>query len=374
MPAVPGSDVLSRGQVLAEKYRVERLLGAGGMSSVYAGMHLGLEQPIALKVLKPKLAANASYVTRFVREARAAAKLTGAHVGRVLDVGTYSGGLGSEEAPFIAMELLQGEDLGSLLAKRRSFAVHEAVDYAIQACDGLARAHAVGIIHRDVKPANLFLTEVDGEPCVKVIDFGVAKQIEEEVTQLTNTSEVFGSPQYMSPEQVRASKHVDVRSDVWSLGCVLYEFLTGAPPFESPSIMTLTSLIISEPATPLRKKRADIPAALEAVVMQCLEKKPERRHASVIDLAIALEPFGRPNLNGRLVESLRRLRIGEAGPASNPRRSLEPPTSTRSFVPSSQSPSQRPKRVSPKVILITGAATFALVLLLVFVIDRALHH
>jgi serine/threonine-protein kinase len=354
---MPTPEVLAAGQVLAGKYRVDRRLGGGGMSAVYRGFHLGLEQPIAIKVLLPRLAANAQYLTRFVREAKAAAKLRGNHVGRVLDVGT-------DGAAFIVMELLEGEDLAALLARRGTFEIAEAVDYIIQACDGLARAHAANIIHRDVKPGNLFLTHADGEPCVKVIDFGVAKQIEEEQTQLTNTSEIFGSPQYMSPEQVRASKNVGPRSDVWSLGCVLYEFLAGAAPFVSPSIMTLTSLILSEPAPPLRKRRADVPPDLEAIILKCLEKDPQKRHASVIDLAIALAPFGRPNLNGRIVDSLRRLKIGDATPAP-----------VRRSVPSlsAVAPPKKKKALSPKVIVVTGAATFALVLLIAFFVDRALH-
>lgn len=343
--------ILAPGQVLAGKYRVDGRLGGGGMSAVYLGFHLGLDQPIALKVLLPKLAANAQYVARFVREAKAAAKLRGNHVGRVLDVGTDAG------AAFIVMELLEGEDLAALLAKRGTFEIAEAVDYIIQACDGLARAHAANIIHRDVKPGNLFLTHVDGEPCVKVIDFGVAKQIEEEQTQLTNTSEIFGSPAYMSPEQVRASKNVGPRSDVWSLGCVLYEFLTGEPPFSALSIISLTSLILSQPPAPLR----GVPAELETIVLRCLEKDPQKRHASMIDLAIALAPFGRPNLNGRIVDSLRRLKVGDA------------PAMRRSAPSLPAMPPAPKKGLSPKVIVITGAATFALVLLIAFFVDRALH-
>lgn len=357
-PRMRKAEILTPGQVLAGKYRVDRWLGGGGMSAVYQGFHLGLEQPIAIKVLLPKLAASASYVTRFVREAKAAGKLRGNHVGRVLDVGT-------DTAPFIVLELLEGEDLASLLKARGPFPIDEAVDFVIQACDGLARAHAANIIHRDVKPGNLFLTHVDGEPCVKVIDFGVAKQIEEEQTQLTNTSEIFGSPQYMSPEQVRASKNVGPRSDVWSLGCVLHELLTGEAPFVSPSLVSLTSLILSEPATPLRRRRPDVPAELEAIVLKCLEKEPQKRHASMIDLAIALAPFGRPNLNGRIVDSLRRLKIDDVPP------SVVPASVPRSVPTAALAPVKT--GLSAKVIVITGAATFALLLAIAFVVDRALH-
>lgn len=360
-------EILAPGQVVAEKFRIDRLLGSGGMSAVYQCFHLGLEQPIALKVLLPKLAANEQFVARFLREAKAAAKIRGEHVGRVLDVGTWN----RDGAPFIALELLEGEDLSVLLQRRGRLDPSEAVDLVIQACDGLARAHAVGVIHRDVKPANLFVTTVDGEPCVKVIDFGVAKQTTEDVTQLTNTSEVFGSPQYMSPEQIRASKHVDLRTDVWAIGCVLYELLAGAPPFTSPSLISLTSLVISEPTPPLSARRPEVSAGLEAIVLRCLEKRPEQRWSSVIDLAIALEPFGRSN--ARVVESLRRLKVHDpsraAGSAvarssmgSVPSLSVAP-TSTRAAAPT---------KLSPKIMLVTGAATFALVLLIVFLVDRVM--
>jgi serine/threonine-protein kinase len=173
----------------------------------------------------------------------------------------------------------------------------------------------------------------------------------------------------MSPEQVRASKHVGPRTDVWSIGCVLYELLAGEPPFAAPSVMSLTSIILSEAPRSVRRRRPDVPPELEAVILRCLEKRQEARWPSMIDLAIALEPFGRPNLNGRLVESLRRLQVAAPAGASpsgaaGPRRSLK---SIPIVVPAKRG-------ISAKVILVTGAATFALVLLIVFVVDRALHH
>ena len=211
------------GEMLAGKYRVERVLGAGGMGVVVLARHVQLDQLVALKFLLAQSLTNPKVVARFEREARAVVKLKSEHVARVLDVGTMEAG-----APYIVMEYLEGEDLSQTVERRGPLPVAEAVDYLLQACEALAEAHGMGIVHRDLKPGNLFLTRrVDGKSLVKVLDFGISKlEGGREDLALTQPAEVVGSPKYMSPEQLRASRLADARSDIWSLGVILYELIT----------------------------------------------------------------------------------------------------------------------------------------------------
>src|SRR5262249_29408438 len=209
----PSCPVLA-GDVLAGKYRVERVLGRGGMGVVVQAMHVQLEQRVAIKFLLPQTVSNPDAVTRFAREARAASKIQGEHVARVLDVGTLESG-----APFMVMEYLEGQDLSQLLESRGLLHVDEAIDYILQACEALAEAHAAGIVHRDLKPANMYLTKrADGSPIVKVLDFGISKVIAKDSSDasMTRTSALMGSPVYMSPEQMKATRNVDARADIWA--------------------------------------------------------------------------------------------------------------------------------------------------------------
>jgi serine/threonine protein kinase len=290
----PASMPFPPGSVLAGKYRVERLLGEGGMGWVVVATHLQLEQRVALKFMREAHAAEQpDAVARFLREARAAARIQSEHVARVSDVGTLDTGI-----PYLVMEYLEGQDLEALLHSRRSFPLQMAIDYALQACEGLAEAHAVGIVHRDLKPANLFLARrSDGSIRVKLLDFGISKLVPTggmPDVGMTSTQALMGSPLYMSPEQLRSSKNVDRRADIWSMGVILYEMFGGRSPFEADTLPEVCSRIMAVPPEPLGSFRPELPPALDAVVMRCLEKEPQRRFPDVASLAQALAPFGPP--------------------------------------------------------------------------------
>jgi serine/threonine-protein kinase len=295
------------GEIVDGKFVVERVLGVGGMGVVVAARHAQLGQQVAIKFLRRSAAENAEAVNRFLREARSAVALQSAHVVRVMDVGTLDDGL-----PFMIMEYLSGTDLGHVLDVRSVLPIEEAVDYVLQALEAIAEAHSLGIVHRDLKPSNLFLTiRPDGSPLVKVLDFGISKAIDAGADQvsLTSTAMVLGSPLYMSPEQVRSTKNVDTRTDVWALGVILYELIAGAPPFEAESVTGLCAKIVADPPVPLRSRRPEVPAGLEAAVTRCLEKDIARRPRNVAELAVALKPFA--SAEGRLAVD-RIARIGGA--------------------------------------------------------------
>jgi serine/threonine-protein kinase len=280
------------GEIVADKYRVEKSLGGGGMGVVVAATHLTLHERVALKFLHPRLVGREVTVSRFLREAQTAARIKSEHVTRVLDVATLPSGV-----PFMVLELLEGQDLGRLLRARGPLPVAEAVGLVVQACAGVAEAHALGIVHRDLKPANLFLTrKSDGTPLVKVLDFGISKvgaadqEGNPELT-LTVTDDVLGSPQYMAPEQLRSPKGVDARADVWSLGMILYRLTTGECAFEGETAASLLAALAADEPIPMRRRRADIPVELEAIVMRCLTKNREVRYRDAAELAEALVPF-----------------------------------------------------------------------------------
>ncbi|MEP7119310.1 MAG: serine/threonine-protein kinase [Byssovorax sp.] len=282
------SSPVREGEVLAGKYRVERILGMGGMGVVVAATHLDLLELRALKFMLPTALDNAEAVERFLREARAAARLRNEHVAKIHDVGYLDNG-----APYMVMEYLAGADLGSILKQRGPLPAHEVALYAIQACSALAEAHTSGIIHRDLKPANLFLTlRPDGSPCIKVLDFGISKVSGAGSDfEMTKTHAVLGSPHYMSPEQMRSARNVDARSDVWSLGVILYKLTTGKAPFRGQNITELISAVLEGAPPPPSQVRAGLPIGLDAVIARCLSRKPEARYQSVNELAQALIPF-----------------------------------------------------------------------------------
>jgi eukaryotic-like serine/threonine-protein kinase len=287
------TDPINPGDVLMGKYRVERLLGMGNMGVVVAAVHLGLDQKVAIKLMLPGKTAQAEQLARFLREARAAVRLRSQHVAKVLDVGTLESG-----APYMVMEFLDGRDLASLLEGCGPLPIAEAVGYVLQVCEGIAEAHTAGIVHRDLKPANLFLTtDAGGAPCVKVIDFGVSKMADSDL-KLTQDTQALGSPLYMSPEQMNASREVDARADIWALGVILFELIAGKTPFHAEQMQTLCTRVFFGEPTPIASLRADVPAGLEAVILQCLEKERDRRWPNVADLAAALAPFAEAQASG----------------------------------------------------------------------------
>ncbi|MDF3070212.1 MAG: serine/threonine protein kinase [Polyangiaceae bacterium] len=277
------------GDVVAGKYEVKGLLGSGGMGYVISARHLELGEMVALKFLRPEGLAHAELVERFSREARAAAKIRSEHVANVFDVGTLEDG-----TPYIVMEHLAGKDLADYLHQEGPLPVQVAVEYIMQACEALAAAHAHGIIHRDIKPENLFLTQqAQGMHFVKVLDFGISKiALPRGKRDLVKTQMALGSPVYMSPEQIRRSDQVDARSDIWAIGCVLFELLTGVTAFDEPSLLELSAAILERDPVPLLTLRPDAPAELELILLRCLHKNPEQRYQNVAELTMALYPFG----------------------------------------------------------------------------------
>ncbi len=283
------SSQLVPGAKFLDKYLVDRLLGEGGMGIVFAATHVELQDRVAIKLLRPEATGNSEIVTRFLREARAAAKLRSENVVRVYDVGRLDSG-----EPYMVMELLDGNDLASG-PLGPALPVDEAVDYVIQACDAMIVAHELGMVHRDLKPANLFLTvDRHGVPVVKVLDFGISKLKQSGPLDgaLTHESAVMGSPLYMSPEQVRSAKTVDARADIWSLGTILYELITGRTPFEGETLGAILSAVAVDTPPPMASLRPDVPPGLEAIVTSCLEKDPAHRFQTAADLQTALLPFG----------------------------------------------------------------------------------
>jgi serine/threonine-protein kinase len=279
------------GSVLDGKFRIDGVLGQGGMAVVLAATHLQLEQRVAIKLLLPECAEDPEAVARFLLEGRAASKIRSEHVVRVLDVGV------DDIRPYLVMEYLDGTDLDALIARDGPLPSVLAVDYLLQACEAIAEAHVSGIIHRDLKPANLFLTHhADGTACVKVLDFGISKILRSRNSALpaheTSPLLLMGSPHYMSPEQMKSARNVDQRSDLWSLGAILHELVAGKPPFDGVTITALCAAIMTEEPPPLASPRGDLPHDLGAVVLRCLAKEPADRFANVAELAAALAPFG----------------------------------------------------------------------------------
>ena len=278
---------IKTGNVLNGRYLIEEQLGSGGMGSVYAARHVKLGTRLAIKVLLPELLSDPDAVARFAREARAAAKIADENVVRILDVGQLDSGV-----PYMVMEFLEGQDVAVYLKENGRLSVEHAIDVMLQSCAALAAAHAMHIIHRDIKPSNLFFVpRTAGRPLVKMLDFGVSKIVSagnQMASQVTKAGSILGSPGYIPPEQWFSSNNADKRSDIWSLGILFYELLTGRVPFEAPSLPVLSTKIAYEPAIPPRQLRNEIPVDLEKVVLRCLEKSPDDRFQDVTAMATAL--------------------------------------------------------------------------------------
>jgi eukaryotic-like serine/threonine-protein kinase len=276
------------GLLVAGKYRIERVIGEGGMGIVVAATHEGLDQKVAIKFLAPEAIRNPEVVERFMREAKVAAKVRSEHVARVSDVGRVDG-----STPFIVMEYLEGADLAGMIDTQKPLPIDEVCEIGLQACEALAEVHAAGIVHRDLKPSNLFITRrADGSPCLKLLDFGISKFTTSPGDDgadpaLTATATVMGSPSYMSPEQLKSTKEVDARTDVWSLGAVLYEALTAKPAFRGETVPQVVAMIASEEPASATGIRADIPSELETAVLACLVKNADTR-SSLVGLARTL--------------------------------------------------------------------------------------
>jgi len=287
------------GEIFVDKYRVDRILGHGGMGVVAMCTHLALNEAVAIKMLRKDVLDDADAVERFMREAQAAVKLKSEYVARVIDVGRSSANV-----PYMVMEYLDGQDLGQLLEERRTLGVPWAVEITMQCCEGLAEAHSLAIVHRDVKPTNLFVTwRPDGSAIIKVLDFGISKALTGNAMALTQTQSLLGTPAYMSPEQMRSARNVDARTDIWSLGTVLYEMLEGRRPFEAESFSEMCVKVAVDPPGAM----THTPPTLQQVVLRCLEKAPEQRYPSMADLARDLVPFAQdPHQAQVLVERMTR--------------------------------------------------------------------
>jgi serine/threonine-protein kinase len=274
------------GQTLADKYRVEELLSHGGMGTVYRGTHVLMDKTVAIKVLNPSLAADDVIVARFSREARAASRISHPHALNVTDFGESQNGV-----VFLIMEYLHGQTLKEVIQGSGPMPLPRAVEIVRQVCGALDAAHGEGVVHRDLKSDNIMLVDVGGGDWAKVLDFGIAK-IKEPVggtdPALTSPNLIIGTPQYMSPEQCSQAAELDARSDIYSLGVILYEMLAGHVPFTGESPTAIMMKHLQEPAPSLLDERKDLPASVSRVVARAMAKRPEDRYQSAGELAEAL--------------------------------------------------------------------------------------
>ena len=274
---------LAPGTILFGKYRIDDLIGTGGMGYVVRASHLFLHQPVAIKILLPQMAESDSTKQRFIREAQATVRLKSEHIARVMDVGMMPDG-----APFMVTEYLDGNDLNQILRHHGPQLPAIVVDLMLQACEGIAEAHALGIIHRDIKPSNFFITQrPDGSMLLKILDFGISKT-PVGYEDLTGTQTVIGTPSYMAPEQMKSGRSADPRSDIWSIGVVMYQLLTGRPPFYGESYADLVLKVGLEAPAPIP---IPLPTGLAEVLLRCLEKDPSFRFQTVGELARSLAPY-----------------------------------------------------------------------------------
>lgn len=285
---------LEPGTIVGGKYRIDGLLGTGGMGVVLSATHLELDAPVAIKIVRDDFAANEAIVSRLLFEARAVARMQSVHVVRVLDVARLPNG-----APYVVMEKLRGADMAALLERRGTIPMAEAINYLLQACEGLSEAHGFGIVHRDLKPENLFLAVRPEGVVLKILDFGISKDISSSIregrrTTLTKGGAAIGSPSYMAPEQIRAEPNLDARADIWSLGTILFELLTGRCPFEAETVALMYQKVLTEDPPSLLDFIPDAPRELNTVIRLCLQKNADDRFQTVQELVAALRGLSRP--------------------------------------------------------------------------------
>jgi serine/threonine protein kinase len=341
MPAA-ASDLPKPGDRIADKYDVVRVIGEGGMGVVYEVMHARLQQRAAIKMLLSRVQAMPDVVARFEREARAACRLRSRHSVRITDVDHDESG-----RAYMVMEYLDGHDLAHELHVRGRLSIGESVDFVLQACAAMAEAHTGGVVHRDLKPSNLFLVNEGGERIVKVLDFGISKLAGEGEAHITSTFATMGTPLYMSPEQVRSAKNVDARTDIWSLGVILFEALAGERPFQGTTTAAAAAIVADEPPL-LRTVAREAPEGLEKIVSKALAKKPADRYPDVRALAEALSEFaGNRNMLRAIDATMMSPRDGSMRPTGRP-------SSTPSFVHAETMAQTTPPRHPPTQGLTTA--------------------
>jgi serine/threonine-protein kinase len=343
------------GQLLAGKYCVEHVIGVGGMGVVVAARHVELDRRVAIKFLLPSLLSRPEAVARFAGEARNSVKIQNEHVARVLDVGVLEDGL-----PYMVMELLEGEDLATWLDRRGPLPIELAVEFVLQACVAVADAHGLGIVHRDLKPANLFcVRRSDGQHLIKVLDFGISKLTGDArasappAVSLTRTSAVLGSPFYMSPEQVLSARDVDSRADLWALGALLFELLTGDVPFPGEAFAEVAVKIVTREPASLRRACPEIPPELEAVILTCLAKDRRCRYATAAQLAAALAPFAPERARG-LVDRIAGILHAARMPVDPPPPAASSPHGDRQTTTQLTASRARRKRAMGAAVLLFG--------------------
>ena len=279
------------GTVINSKYRLVRLLGDGGMGSVYEAQHAGLGTRVAIKVLHPELARRSGLVERFLQEARVAAQIRNPYIVQVHDVDRTNDG-----QAYIVMELLEGEPLSSVLDRQRKLPVATACEYTLQILSALEAAHALGVIHRDLKPENVFVTFSGGRPILKLIDFGIAKARRSDLQQknLTVAGVVMGTAEYMAPEQARSADRVDARADLYAVGVMLYEMIAGTRPVNGEDARVIALKVERGEIVPLVQAAPDVPRELAGLVHRAMAARPELRFASATEMRLALEKVRRP--------------------------------------------------------------------------------
>jgi len=338
------------GELVTGKYKLNSLLGTGGMGAVYSAIHTGIGKKVAVKFLHRELCANADLVQRFLREARAAAAIGHKNIIDVHDIGTADDG-----SPFLVMELLVGESLRSVVDRGKSVAIDFAVGVVLPVLSALAAAHRKGIVHRDLKPDNIFIERTTvGRPSVKLLDFGIAKMTEGGLAQATRTGITMGTPGYMAPEQARGETQIDRRVDVYAMGVILYELLTGRLPHVADNYNALMVKILSEAPAPPGRHRADLPEALEAIIVRAMQKDRNDRYTRVEDLLEAILPFSEPSDRALDWDAV----PAEVAPDASSAPQAPPQPETRSAGHTAVSAPR--ERIRPRALIATGASALAL--------------